>query len=281
MRWASIVFPVPGGPTSSRWCPPAAATSSARRASSCPTTSARSWDGAAGRAGGGPGRASTGAPSSQASTCPSVAAPYTSIPSTSAASGSAASGTTTRRRPAARAASRQGSTPRTGRRRPSSASSPTRTVSSSARCATVPAAASTPQASARSKPLPVLRSVAGESASTTRSFGHVRPELTTAARTRSRDSCSAVSGSPTRCTPGSPPPMSASISTTWPSTPRSATDHARASPIRTPPRSAAASPGGPAPSAPRRRRTGSRTTARGARPARPASRRRIRAALRV
>ena len=43
IRCASIVLPVPGGPTSSRWCPPAAATSSARRASSWPTTSARSW----------------------------------------------------------------------------------------------------------------------------------------------------------------------------------------------------------------------------------------------
>ena len=41
-RRASIVLPVPGGPASSRLCPPAAAISSARRARSWPRTSARS-----------------------------------------------------------------------------------------------------------------------------------------------------------------------------------------------------------------------------------------------
>ncbi len=41
-RRASIVFPVPGGPTSRRLCDPAAAISRARRARSCPRTSARS-----------------------------------------------------------------------------------------------------------------------------------------------------------------------------------------------------------------------------------------------
>ena len=41
-RRASIVFPVPGGPARSRLWPPAAASSSARRARSCPRTSARS-----------------------------------------------------------------------------------------------------------------------------------------------------------------------------------------------------------------------------------------------
>ena len=41
-RRASIVFPVPGGPISSRLCAPAAAISSARRARSWPRTSARS-----------------------------------------------------------------------------------------------------------------------------------------------------------------------------------------------------------------------------------------------
>ena len=39
---ASIVFPVPGGPARRRFCRPAAAISSARRARSCPRTSARS-----------------------------------------------------------------------------------------------------------------------------------------------------------------------------------------------------------------------------------------------
>ena len=49
-RRASIVLPAPGGPTSSRAWPPAAASSSARRASGCPRTSARSASGARGRA---------------------------------------------------------------------------------------------------------------------------------------------------------------------------------------------------------------------------------------
>ena len=53
-RRASIVLPAPGGPMRSRLCPPAAATSSARRASSCPRTSARSpsrrWRGICGTA---------------------------------------------------------------------------------------------------------------------------------------------------------------------------------------------------------------------------------------
>ena len=62
-----------------------------------------------------------------------------------------------------------------------------------------------------------------------RRAGQVSPEFTTAARTRSRDSASAASGSPTSDTPGRPWPMSASISTTSPSTPRSPIDHAHAS----------------------------------------------------
>ncbi len=46
-RRASIVFPMPGGPARIRLCAPAAAISSARRARSCPRTSARSGGGAA------------------------------------------------------------------------------------------------------------------------------------------------------------------------------------------------------------------------------------------
>ena len=60
-RRAIIVLPAPGGPTSSRLCPPAAAISSARRASSCPRTSARSGGrrGRQGRRAGGAGAAPT------------------------------------------------------------------------------------------------------------------------------------------------------------------------------------------------------------------------------
>ena len=41
-RCASMLLPVPGGPTSTMLCPPAAATISARLAAACPRTSARS-----------------------------------------------------------------------------------------------------------------------------------------------------------------------------------------------------------------------------------------------
>jgi hypothetical protein len=48
-RRASIVFPQPGGPASSRWCPPAAASSTARRAIAWPRTSTRSSSPGGGR----------------------------------------------------------------------------------------------------------------------------------------------------------------------------------------------------------------------------------------
>ena len=52
-RRPSIVLPVPGGPASSRLCPPAAASSSARRARSWPRTSARSGGSGSGSSSGG------------------------------------------------------------------------------------------------------------------------------------------------------------------------------------------------------------------------------------
>ena len=45
MRWASMVLPVPGGPTMSRLCEPAAAIVIARLTASCPRTSAKSYAG--------------------------------------------------------------------------------------------------------------------------------------------------------------------------------------------------------------------------------------------
>ncbi len=85
-RWASIVLPVPGGPTSRTWWPPAAAISSACRASSCPTTSARSGGSGPGSSTGGSGRRSCRSPWRNASVSERLAAPWTSMPSTSAAS---------------------------------------------------------------------------------------------------------------------------------------------------------------------------------------------------
>ena len=63
-RSAIIVFPLPGGPTSSRLCSPAAATSAARTAPSCPRTSAKSGPGGSGTAAGPPsGDGTTARPS--------------------------------------------------------------------------------------------------------------------------------------------------------------------------------------------------------------------------
>jgi hypothetical protein len=51
---------------------------------------------------------------------------------------------------------------------------------------------------------PVLGNVAGDNANVSRAIGQVLPQLVTAARTLSRDSCSAASPNPTRCTPADP-----------------------------------------------------------------------------
>ena len=99
-RRASMVLPAPGGPIISRLWPPAAAISSARLASSCPRTSARSGpsglassgSATAGRAGSGDQR-----PWSRSASRASVGIALTSIPSTSAASAAFASGTSRRR----------------------------------------------------------------------------------------------------------------------------------------------------------------------------------------
>ena len=98
----------------------------------------------------------------------------------------------------------QGRTPRTGRTLPSSPSSPISTTPPSGASGSSPAPASTVTATARSKDDPNFGSDAGSRLTVMRRFGHVSPELTSAARTRSRASCSAVSGSPTRLRPGSP-----------------------------------------------------------------------------
>ncbi len=82
---------------------------------------------------------------------------------------------------------------------------------------------------------PIFGRVAGDKASVSRAIGQLLPQLVIAARTRSRDSCNAVSGNPTRCTPGRPDVMSASISTISPSSPRTATENALPSAIIRPP----------------------------------------------
>ena len=51
---------------------------------------------------------------------------------------------------------------------------------------------------------PIFGRVAGDKASVNRAIGQLLSQLVIAARTRSRDSCNAVSGNPTRCTQADP-----------------------------------------------------------------------------
>ena len=150
-----MVLPAPGGPCRNMWCRPAAATSSAHFASSCPITSARSRTASRSSAeavtvSSTGSTSGTGSPRSSATSWLSEANPSTSIPSTRLASVAWRSGTTTRVNPARTAARVAGSTPGTGRSRPSSPSSPSRAVRDSASSGMTPDAASTAAAMARS-----------------------------------------------------------------------------------------------------------------------------------
>lgn len=255
-----MVLPAPGGPENSRWCPPAAATSRAWRGRGCPATSARSGRCPSPRAAAGAspvpspvpgiispasmasgrpcpstGSSGTGSSHSTAMSWRRLRTPRTETPGTRAASPAVCSGTTTCSYPASAAARTAGSTPRTGRTRPSRPSSPIITTSAIMAGSIRSAAPRTAHATARSKPEPLFGTEAGESPTVSFFCGHSAPELTTAARTRSRLSTRLLSGSPTRVKAATPGSRSAWTSTTTPSTPTSATEHARAKPIRTPP----------------------------------------------
>src|SRR6185437_15329903 len=67
-----------------------------------------------------------------------------------------------------------------------------------------PVATSTPTATARSRPAPPFRMPEGARLTVTRRSGHGSPLDSRAARTRSRDSRTAASGSPTMVKPGRP-----------------------------------------------------------------------------
>ncbi len=132
---------------------------------------------------------------------------------TSRASAALPAGTTTRPIPARLAASTAGSTPRTVRIRPSNASSPTSTVSRNAPAGNTPAACRMATAIATSKPLPCLRTEAGDRLTVILLVGQPSPEFVTAARSRSRAWPSAVSGRPVITSLGRPWLRSASTST--------------------------------------------------------------------
>ena len=226
-RRASMVLPPPGGPMSSRECAPAAAISSARRASAWPCTSHRSPS-AAGRACPSSSRADActatgGSRSSRMSMAwRSVRAPSTRMPGTSAASAALASGTTSCRQPRRAACSAITSTPGTGRSAPSSASSPTAPVDAMAPGRTCPDPLSTASAMGRSYCGPALRTCAGARLATMRMGGRSKAWLTMPDRTRSRASCTAASGRPTTLKPGSPGRRSTSTSTVAVSRPMTA-----------------------------------------------------------
>ncbi len=219
-RLARRVLPAPGGPTINRWCPPVAATSSARRATSWPRTSARSpWSTTAPACAPPPGGADRGQgrrPVQRATTSASVGA-VTQDPPARAASTPFSSATTSRWPARASASTRAPGTPRTDPSRPSS---PTKAYPATASAASTPEATSTPTAMGRSRPAPPLRMPDGARLTVTRRRGHGRPLETRAARTRSRDSRTAASGRPTTVNPGRPLATWTSTRTVRPSTPR-------------------------------------------------------------
>ena len=120
-RRANMVLPLPGGPTNTRLCPPAAAISNARRASACPFTSSKSsayWY---------PSRSwampstfigvTDRPPFKNSTTWVRCSKPYTVSPSTTAASWALAAGTIKWVMPNASAAAAIAKTPRSEERR--------------------------------------------------------------------------------------------------------------------------------------------------------------------
>ena len=121
IRSAMLVLPAPLGPSRRRWWPPAAATSTAYRASGMPRRSDRSTSSIRSsprhasswlldRAATG-GASGTSSPQSSATTCLRLRMPSTTMPGTIAASPACGSGTNTRVIPREAAASTIGSTP--------------------------------------------------------------------------------------------------------------------------------------------------------------------------
>ena len=89
--------------------------------------------------------------------------------------------------------------------------------------------ASSASAIAKSNATPDLRMSAGARFTSRRPGGNPNPELTIAARTRSRDSLRARSASPTSVKTGTPAAESVSTRTTWASIPAIPAEKASAS----------------------------------------------------
>ncbi len=187
-----------------RWWRPAAATSTARRPSAWPRTSARSGGSrSAGRSAPTAGIAGQAAwPRRTATSSPSVAAPSDLAPA--------------HQRRLTDVAERHDQAERAQRRRPGRSCPGRGAASRSARaprrrtgprCS--PGSArrrrrAGPTAMGRSSPAPPLRTPEGARLTVSRRSGHGSPLERMAARTRSRDSRTAASGSPTMVNPGRP-----------------------------------------------------------------------------
>ena len=109
-----------------------------------------------------------------------------------------------RSRPAATAASAAGKTPDTGWIAPSSANSPSTSAFSTASRGTTPIATIRPRAIGKSKCAPSFKTSAGAKLTAIRFGGKARPIDANAARTRSRDSATALSARPTIAMAGKP-----------------------------------------------------------------------------
>ncbi len=116
-----------------------------------------------------------------------------------------------------------GSTPATGEIEPSSPSSPSTVNPETASCGMAPIAAIRPSAIGRSKWLPSFGRSAGAMLTVMRRAGSASPDASSAARTRSRASDTALSGSPTTLNAGSPGATCTCTSTARASMPSNAT----------------------------------------------------------
>ena len=179
-----------------------------------------------------------------------------STPPTREASAAFAAGTMARVIPWPRAARTAGRTPRTGCSEPSRASSPMMTAPSKEVGPTLPAASRTEAAIARSKPEPDLCSPAGDRLTVTRESRTSRPQLSRAERTRSLDSRTEASGSPTMTNCTSPRPTWVSTRTRRPSRPTRLTEWVRASRVAALMPRPGSTRRGPPPGAGRRTRRG-------------------------
>ena len=189
---------------------------------------------AAGRGVGGPGRAAEGRRGRAATSRCSVSTASRRTPGTTAASAALPAGTTTRVCPARAAAATIGSAPRTGRTAPSRPSSPSHDCRVQGDRWHLPEPARTATAIARSNAEPCLRRSAGSRSTVIRRLGHFWPELTIAARTRSRASFSAVSGRPEMITAGRPGGEVGLDLDECPATPARPTPAPSRTPFRTP-----------------------------------------------